>query len=89
MRLQLYVDGACGACGHARIIAARVRQEYPEVDVEVVEAGEGEPPPAAPAVPAYFLEGRLISLGNPTFEDLARRLGAALEREEGKWSSGV
>ena len=83
-RLDIYVSKGCSSCGRARDIAASLDGLYPGVRVEVVEteaAPEGSLPDAVVAVPAYLLDGALISLGNPNPATLREQLAALALRK--------
>ena len=84
-QLDIYVSQRCLSCGRARDIAASLDGLYPSVQVNVVEteaAPEGSLPDSVVAVPAYLLDGTLISLGNPNPATLREQL-AALAPGEG------
>lgn len=79
--LQVYVSQTCWGREEARKIADAMRVEFPDVRVEVVERESTEEwPDAAIATPAYLLNGKLTSLGNPTREHLREVLQAAKDR---------
>lgn len=74
--LQVFVTTGCDACDHARSVAQRVVEELDGVQVDVIDI-EAEPervPPSVFAVPSYLLNGALISLGNPSWEQLSTML---------------
>jgi hypothetical protein len=75
--LRIYVTRACAFCEHARALGRRVADEVPSVDLEVVDLEEprAELPPEVVAVPAFLVDGKLFSLGNPSWERLAEVLG--------------
>lgn len=76
--LQVFVAAGCNVCDHARAVARRVTEEFHEVRVDVVDIDE-EPervPSTVFAVPSYVLNGAVISLGNPSWEQLSGLLGA-------------
>ena len=78
-RLDVYVTSGCSSCRRAREIAASLLGVYPELLVQVVEAEgapEGSLPESVVAVPAYVLDGSLISLGNPNPVTLREQLAA-------------
>lgn len=69
--LQIYVSAHCPNCQKARNIFEALRVEFPEVICTLVEdQAAGEWPSAIIATPAYVLDGKLISLGNPDADDL-------------------
>ena len=78
-KLRIYVSSGCLSCRRAREIASSLQGSYPGVRVEVVDAEdapEGSLPDAVVAVPAYVLDGTLISLGNPNPVTLRKQLAA-------------
>ena len=78
-RLDIYVASGCLGCRRAREIASSLQGMYPDVRVEVVDADgapEGSLPESVVAVPAYVLDGMLISLGNPNPATLRDQLAA-------------
>ena len=77
--LHIYVSKNCWSCRETRKIADEMRVEYPEVGVKLVER-ESTPdwPESIIATPAYTLNGKLISLGNPTRERLRDLLSNAV-----------
>ena len=75
--LDIYVDHDCTNCDTARLLAHEVRQRMPHVVVHLRELRPGEAvPDEVFAVPTYILNGKRISLGNPSLSDLIRRLQA-------------
>ncbi len=82
--LAVYVEAGCVACHHARELAERARLEIPGVRVEVVDIGVSleARPDAVFAVPTFTLDGEVISLGTPSWDELASRLGVALGDED-------
>lgn len=84
-QLNIYVSTGCRSCRRARDIASSLHGVYPGLRVEVVDADavpEGSLPESVVAVPAYVLDGKLISLGNPNPATLREQL-AALALENG------
>ena len=85
IRLEVYVDDDCMTCSRSFAIAAEVQDMFPEVEVLVLgpqdEAGDFRHLVAA--VPTYILNGKVVSLGNPTAADLGdtiRHLAAGARR---------
>jgi hypothetical protein len=82
MRLEIFIASHCDNCQEARHIAETARS------VEGLEVCginlDSAPLPASPsivAVPTYVLEGRVVSLGNPSREAfLAMLRQAVMER---------
>ena len=72
--LRVFVIEHCATCDEARSIAIHIEQEYPEVTVEVVDIGDTEVvvPETVFATPTFMLNNRIVSLGNPYPEEIAR-----------------
>lgn len=82
-RLSIYISAGCLGCQRAREIAGSLRETCPEVDVELIDVSaspQAELPEAIVAVPAYVLDGTVVSLGNPTIKELRDRLRGASRR---------
>jgi hypothetical protein len=73
-RLQVYITDHCWTCQETAHIVADVAAAHPEVVCEVLDLAEVEQPENVFAVPTYVLDGRVIFMGNPTREQLSRRL---------------
>jgi len=71
--LEVFVATGCETCDHARAVARRVAEEFHEVHVDVIDIDEQPErvPPSVFAVPSYLLNGAVISLGNPSWEQLS------------------
>jgi hypothetical protein len=62
-------------------VAERVRRDLPAVEVQVIDlnlATGQEHPEEIFAVPTFTLDGALVSLGTPAWEELAAKIEAAL-----------
>jgi hypothetical protein len=79
-RLDVYVSAHCFGCAEARRLAVAAARRFPGLAVRVVdvEREADARPDALVAVPAYLLDERVVSLGNPLQQDLFRRLERAL-----------
>ena len=65
----------CPSCDAARQLARAVRERFPELSVRVIELDGRRPPPeSVVAAPTYLLDGRVVALGNPALEQLARAI---------------
>ena len=80
MALEIYVEAACSTCERARELADAMTRLYPGISVDVVDISNSdhEMPEAVFAVPTYMLNGIVISLGNPSYEELTNKLDGAL-----------
>ncbi len=72
--LRVFVIEHCATCDEARALAIQIEQDYPDVTVEVVDIGDTEMavPETVFATPTYMLNNRIVSLGNPYPEEIAR-----------------
>ena len=77
MQLDIYIDESCGNCNEARHIAEHVRQQLPQIDVNLIEIS-GKRPDNVFAVPTYVLDGNTIYLGNPAETEIIERLETGL-----------
>ncbi len=69
--LVVFVSEHCPCSKDAIQISQRIQNQYPDVKVKVVNVDVERPDPAVFAVPTYMLDGRIVSLGNPTDEQIA------------------
>mgnify|MGYP002713032385 CR=1 FL=1 len=74
MQLQVYISQDCWTCEETIRIVEDVAPQFPEIMVEVLDTGETPMPDGVFAVPTYVLNGRIISLGNPTRKELNSKL---------------
>jgi alkyl hydroperoxide reductase subunit AhpF len=83
LRLEVYVSGHCFGCPAARRLAGVIADRFDGVSVRVVDL-DIEPearPERVIAVPAYLLDGKLVSFGNPRQHDLINEIELALAEE--------
>ena len=75
-QLRIYVAPHCESCQEAVRLAESLRQKYAEVAVEVIDLGAAESRnwDDVFSVPTYVLNGKVISLGNPTLAELEQWL---------------
>ncbi|HEU0073778.1 MAG TPA: thioredoxin family protein [Dehalococcoidia bacterium] len=80
MALEIYIEAGCSSCGRALALAQEVAQLYPGLIVEVVDISETERsvPDSVFAVPTYVLDGKVVSLGNPSPTELTSMIESAL-----------
>jgi hypothetical protein len=71
-QLTIYVSGHCEVCRYAYDVAARIRGDFPQVAVRLVdlETTQENVPEEVFATPTYLLNGRVWSLGNPSPEQV-------------------
>lgn len=71
--LHIYIADDCWSCHETRRIVADILPQFPEVNIELRDMSQDKPDDVF-AVPTYVLNGRVISLGNPTREELRQKL---------------
>lgn len=78
--LKVFVIEHCSNCDEARAIAGRIDRTYPEVQVEIIDISQPQVvvPDAVFATPTFMLNGRIVSLGTPYPEEIARRVEEAI-----------
>ena len=72
--LQVYVSQDCWSCRETARIIADIAGQFPAVKIEMLDTAVTPFPENVFAVPTYLLNGRVISLGNPTREELCDQL---------------
>ncbi len=81
MNLILYADLGCVTCERSRALLDDIVVVYPDLDVQVIEVDETQPlPDEIIAVPTFILQGQVISMGNPTFDQLIALVGQAVNK---------
>ncbi len=77
--LQVVIAEHCSGCDEAARLYQRLREARPHVAIELIDLTVTPElkPDAVVAVPSYVINGRLAFAGNPRWEDLVERLGAA------------
>lgn len=81
VKLQVYIADDCWSCQETRRIVEDVAPQYPAVLVEFLDMTVSDRPDSVFAVPTYMLNGRVISLGNPTRHQLSQQLRNELYKE--------
>lgn len=78
--LRIYVGKHCWSCDEAVRLSDEVRSNFTKLDVEVIdlEAEGSVNHDDVFSTPTYVFNGRTISLGNPSSEELLARLSALL-----------
>ncbi len=79
VKLQVYIADDCWSCQETRRIVADVTPKFPGMLVEFLDMRASERPDSVFAVPTYLLNGRVISLGNPTRQELSQQINNELE----------
>lgn len=72
--LRIYVAEDCPGCLEARELAAWAANEYTQLEVQVIDmkASEAVVPEAVFATPTYMLDDQIVSLGNPSRDEVAQ-----------------
>ena len=78
--LRIYVAQHCESCAEALHLAEEVGQKYEMVNVEVInlDVEGGLNLDDVFSVPTYVLDGKIISLGNPSPVELDQLLSLSL-----------
>lgn len=83
-RLLVYTARNCRVCSYARALAAVMGRRFPMVEVVVIDIDA--PGACVPddifAVPMFVLDGRVVSVGNPSPEEMERKLANAVRKAE-------
>lgn len=74
VKLQVYITDDCWSCAETRRIVEDVAPKFSTVQVEFLDMTANDRPDSVFAVPTYVLNGRVISLGNPTRHQLGQQL---------------
>jgi len=74
IKLQVYTLADCWTCEETERIVTDVVSRFPNVEVAVLDMMSAEKPDDVFAVPTYLINGRIVSLGNPTREELMQKL---------------
>lgn len=75
--LHVYVAEECWFCDEARRLVAELAPQFPQVKFELRDLDDERRPDKVFATPTYVLDGQIISLGNPTENQLSERLANA------------
>lgn len=78
--LRIYVGKHCWSCEESVRLAEDLRREFAALNVEVIdlEAEGSVNHDNVFSTPTYVFDGRTISLGNPTAEELFAKVAASL-----------
>ncbi|GEM_PF-3846075 len=87
--VRIYVAEHCQACEHTYQVAESIRAHFPQVELHIVDLATTQEtiPEEVFATPTYLLNGRVWSLGNPSPEEIATRLGQAVQALTSEGSS--
>ena len=73
-KLTVYIADDCWSCNETQRILDDVMPHFPDLLLKLVNTSQQPLPDHVFAVPTYLLNGKIISLGNPTRDALQRRL---------------
>jgi len=80
--LRIYTAAHCDSCRESRRLAKSIGRRLPQLTVEVWDTDQQPPVDDIFAIPTFWYRGRVISLGNPSEDELCQRI-LARERECG------
>lgn len=75
-KLDVFVSNDCWSCAETREIVTAMQVQFPQMEIALRDSEPELWPQEVFAVPTYMLDGRVISLGNPSRSDLVQRLQA-------------
>ncbi|MGH2442591.1 MAG: hypothetical protein ACRDFX_05460 [Chloroflexota bacterium] len=78
--LRIYVAEHCDTCRESRRLAAVLAGRLKHIAIEVVDIDRHQVPDEIFAVPSFCYRGKIVALGNPSEDELIRRV-TSLERE--------
>ncbi len=73
------MDEGCLGCRRSLELAEHVRSRFPGVEVRVFSSGEGMYAHLVAATPTFILNGRKMSLGNPSPAQLDEAILTAMK----------
>lgn len=74
LTLKIFITQDCPNCAESHVIARQIRQDYPDLTVEIIDVADKQAvvPEAIFATPTFMLNNRIVSLGNPKLNEVAR-----------------
>ncbi len=78
--LTVYIADDCWSCAETQRILDDIMPNFPNVLLNVVDMEQEPMPENVFAVPTYLLDGKIISLGNPTRDALQKRLVSIMNK---------
>ena len=81
LALEVVIAKHCQQCRESLRVADALQNEFPALEVRVIDldAPDAVKPDAVFAVPAYLLDGRVVSLGNPEVKEFSGMIRALLQ----------
>jgi hypothetical protein len=82
--LIIYVAQHCSTCDYTYEVAAAIRREFPQVNIQIVDMEQTTEviPDVVFATPTYLLNGRVWSLGNPSPAQVQETLSSLSRRPQ-------
>jgi len=77
--LTVYISDDCWSCEETNRILDEIAPRFPALAVELVNTQQEPMPEGVFAVPTYLLDGKIISLGNPSRTLLAQKIAALFD----------
>lgn len=77
--LDIYITDNCWSCEESVRIVEAVSPLFPNVKISLLNLRENDPPEEVFAVPTYIINGKVTFLGNPTRQQLIKKLTAVQE----------
>ena len=74
--LDIYIAENCWSCGEAVRIVNEITPRFPEIQFSLLDLKTHSAPEEVFAVPTYVINGKVAFLGNPTLEQLVKKLEA-------------
>jgi hypothetical protein len=73
-KLFVCIEEGCWSCQETSNIVADIALQFPDLEIELLDLRYNYKPDFVFATPTYVLDDRIIFLGNPTSEELKRKL---------------
>jgi hypothetical protein len=71
LNMDIYVSAHCFVSAYTWEVIELIQEEFPQVELHVIDIAEATHlPETVFATPTYLLNGRVWSLGNPSFEQI-------------------
>ncbi len=82
LTLKIFITQSCPTCTETYTIARQIRQNYPDLTVELVDITDQQAvvPESIFATPTFMLNNRVVSLGNPSVADVAGWVNQAIQQ---------
>lgn len=77
--LVIYISTECATCKNSEPLITKIQGQFPTLTVEYINLLKDSAPSHIFAVPTYEYNGKIISLGNPSEEQLYTILSKSSE----------